>query len=177
MINAYTQNNEKLSIYDVFKKFGIDMNMFMRLPKDLGFSWNINDFIDMVKKNPSAYAIAYEQDGRLIINILNTSVFRNLISKTFININNFPTVDNNNKIYLFLDFNVPVNNNRSMLAMTYRKDTYGSISLSKMFDIFGTDSTKDKYLSQIGITEDMFVNVKLLTHQYFSISILMRMMR
>ena len=38
MINPYSQGNEKLSIYNVFDKFGIKMSLFMRLPKDLGLS-------------------------------------------------------------------------------------------------------------------------------------------
>ena len=51
MIDAYSQGNEKLSIYNVFDKFGIKMSLFMRLPKDLGFKWNITDILEMVKNH------------------------------------------------------------------------------------------------------------------------------
>ena len=83
MISPYSQGNERLSIYNVFDKFGIKMSMFMRLPKDLGFKWNVTDILEMVKKNPESYAVAYENDGRLVLNILNTRAFQDFVQKTF----------------------------------------------------------------------------------------------
>lgn len=158
MINPYSQGNEKLSIYNVFDKFGIKMSLFMRLPKDLGFKWNITDILGMVKKKPESYAVAYENDGRLVLNILNTRAFQDFVQKTFIKAGNFNGVDNNNKIYLFMDFNLPINNDKSLIAMQYRKDQYGTLSLVKMQDIFGADITKDGYFSKIGMSTDDFLN-------------------
>ena len=158
MISPYSQGNEKLSIYNVFDKFGIKMSMFMRLPKDLGFKWNIADILEMVKKKPESYAVAYENDGRLVLNILNTRAFQDFVQKTFIKSGNFNGVDNNNKIYLFMDFNLPINNDKSLIAMQYRKDQYGTLSLARMQDIFGADITKDGYFSKIGMSTDDFLN-------------------
>lgn len=158
MISPYTQNNEKLSIYNVFDNFGIKMSTFMRLPKELGFKWNIADIIEMAKKKPESYAIAYEGNGRLVLNILNTRAFQDFVAKTFIKANNFSGVDNNNKIYLFMDFNLPINNDKSLIAMQYRKDSYGTLSLIKMQDIFGADITKEGYFSKIGMSSDDFLN-------------------
>lgn len=158
MINPYMQGNESLSIYNVFDKFGIKMSTFMRLPKELGFSWNITDIIARVKKCPESFAIAYEGDGRLIINVLNSRAFDDFVKKTFIRSNSFNAIDNNNKTYLFMDFNLPINNERSLIAMQYHKDMYGSLSLYRMYDIFGADISKEGYLSKIGISTDAYLN-------------------
>lgn len=158
MLTPFTQGDERLSIYNVFDKFGIKMSTFMRLPKDMGFKWNITSILDMVKKAPESYAVAYDGNGRLIVNFLNTQAFKNFIQKTFIKSSDFSNIDNNNKIYLFMDFNLPINNDKSLVAMQYRKDSYGVLSLVKMEDIFGADITKDGYLSKVGITSDDFLN-------------------
>ena len=158
MISPYTQGNEKLSIYNVFDNFGIKMSMFMRLPKDLGFKWNITDILEMAKKKPESYAVAYESNGRLVLNILNTRAFQEFVQKTFIKTGGFNGVDNNNKIYLFMDFNLPINNDKSLIAMQYRKDQYGTLSLIRMQDIFGADITKEGYFSKIGMSTDDFLN-------------------
>lgn len=158
MINGYTQGKERLNIYNVFDKFGIKMNLFMRLPNDLGFKWNIVDMLTAIKKKPEAYAIAYEGNGRLVINILNIKYFRELVNKTFIKVDRFNVIDNNNKIYLFMDFNLPISNDRSLIAMQYRKDQYGTLSLTEMQDIFGAEIINEDYFSKIGIPVDRFLN-------------------
>jgi len=59
---------------------------------------------------------------------------------------------------LFMDFNLPINNEKSLIAMQYRKDTYGTLSLVRMHDIFGADITKEGYLAKVGMSSDDFLN-------------------
>lgn len=158
MISPFTQGNESLSIYNIFDKFGIKMSMFMHLPKDLGFKWNIAYILDMVKKKPESYAVAYQNDGRLIINCLSNQAFKEFVQKTFIKTGHFHAVDSRNKTYLLMDFNLPIDNDKSLVAIQYYEDSYGSLNLSKMVDIFGADITKEGYLSKIGLSSDDFLN-------------------
>ena len=158
MINPFTQGNESLSIYNIFDKFGIKMSMFMHLPKDLGFKWNIAYILDMVKRKPESYAVAYQNDGRLIINCLSNQAFKEFVQKTFIKTGHFHAVDSRNKTYLMMDFNLPIDNDKSLVAIQYYEDAYGSLNLGKMVDIFGADITKEGYLSKIGLSSDDFLN-------------------
>lgn len=158
MMQPYPQGDEKLSIYDVLNNFGIKMSTFMRLPKELGFKWDLQYMLNMVKSKPESFAIAYENDNRLIINVLDTIAFRDFVSRTFIKPNFFNPIDKRNKIYLFMDFNMPIDNDRSLIAIQFQKDDYGMLSLGKMIDIFGNDITNNGYLKKLGIKDEEFIN-------------------
>lgn len=171
MIHPYEQNDERLSIYDVLNKFNIPMSTFMRLPKNLGFNWNISEIIDMAKAKPEDMAIAYDGNGRLVVNFLSTRAFRDFVSKTFIDGRKYSEINQSTKIYLLMDFNLPIDNDKSLVAMQFHKDEYGIMSLNKMQDIFGADITKDNYLEKIGMTFDDFLNREaidplILLHKY-----------
>jgi hypothetical protein len=157
MMGDFKQGNEVYSINKLLGKIGVKASRFMRLPSNVGFNWAIASVIEMVKKNPSQYAIAFEKDGRLILNILNKSGFDKLVCHTFIKSGNF-CVDNNNKLYLFMDFNLQYNDDMSMIAMQYRKDQYGTLSLIRANETFGADLTKQGYLSKLGIATDEYLN-------------------
>jgi len=62
------------------------------------------------------------------------------------------------KCYVLFDFNLPENNDKSIIAIYYRKDNYKIDTLNQMFDAFGTNIIDDKYLSKIGITTDNYLN-------------------
>ena len=167
----WKQGDEELNIYDVFKKFGIDMSMFIRLPEDLGFKWDIDYIMDMISKNKESYAIAYNNDGRIIVNVLNHTSFREFTKKTFIHSDEFGHVNENNKIYLLMDFNLPIKQDKSLIAISIVKDAYGTNSLAKMRTILGSDITKDNYLSSIGISIEDFsgkevIDPSILLHKY-----------
>ena len=153
----FEQGKEKLDIRDVFKKLGVTTKTFLRLPKDMGFDWNIKYFLDLVKGRPESFAIAYQNDNRLVVNFLNFQAFRDVISKTFINPNQYSS-DPNHKLYLVLDFNLPIDNDKSIIAIQYLKDRYGDMSLYKISDIFGADLGNEGYLSEIGLKVDDFLN-------------------
>ena len=157
MMCNFTQGTENLNIHKLLANIGVKVSKFMRLPKNVGFKWAIDSIVELVKKNPSYYAIAYEKDGRLILNILNRSGFDTLVTHTFIKPNNF-IVDGNNKLYLFMDFNLNYNDDMSMIAFQYRKDQYGTLSLTRATETFGTDMTKEGYLSKLGISTDAYLN-------------------
>ena len=168
---GFTQDDETLSIHDVLKKFNVPMSTFMRLPKNMGFNWNIVDILEMVDKHPDDYSIAYNGNGRLVVNFLSLTAFQNFVSKTYISRRDYASINKNNKIYLLMDFNLPIDNDKSLVAMEFRKDEYGSYSLNKMQDIFGNNISSENYLSKIGMKFEDFLDCEaispsVLLHKY-----------
>lgn len=157
MMNDFKQGNEILNIHKLLAKIGVKTSKFIRLPNDIGFKWDMKSVLEMVKKNSQNYAIAYEGDNKLILNILNNQAFAKLCNHTFIRNSNF-SVNDKSKIYIFMDFDIPFNEDNSMVAMQYCKDIYGAQSLGRMIETFGKDLTKENYLSKIGIDESKFLN-------------------
>jgi len=157
MRNGYTQGNERLSINQALEKAGVKMSVFLRLNALTNYEWNFESIVNFIKKHTADYAIAYEKEGRMIINILNTQAFRTFCGHTLVN-NSGYSVDTNNKIYVFIDTNLRYNDDKSLIAMSYQKDQYGTLSLKKMTDPFNTDITKEGYLSKVGITTDCYLN-------------------
>ena len=157
MMGGYNQNGEVMDIRQALDKAGCKMSLFLRLNALTHYKWELESILEFVKNKPNDFAVAYEKDGRLIINVLNSQGVKTLINHTLINNGNF-SVDNNNKVYVFIDTNLKYNDERSLIAMHYQKDQYGTLSLKKMFDPFNTDITKDGYLSKVGITTDNYLN-------------------
>ena len=157
MKSGYNQNGERLSINQVLEKAGCKMSLFLRLNPLTTYKWEIESILKLVKDRPNDFAIAYEKDGRLIINVLNSTATRTIFGHTLI-ANNCFGVDTNNKVYVFIDTNLKVNDEKALIAMHYQKDQYGSLSLKKMADPYNTDITKNGYLSKVGITSDDYLN-------------------
>ena len=157
MMSDFKQGNETLSIHKLLAKIGVKTSKFIRLPREIGFKWDIKSVVEMVKKNPQNYAIAFEGNNKLVLNILNISALSNLVGHTFIKYGNY-AVNDKNKVYLFMDFDLPFNEDNSMIAIQYSKDMYGTQSLVRMTETFGKDLTKEGYLNKIGIDTEKFLN-------------------
>jgi len=158
MTSGYTQGNgERMSINQALENAGCKMNIFLRLNPLTNYKWDMESILQFIKARPSDFAIAFEKDGRLIVNVLTTAGTKSLFGHTLISNGNF-IVDNNNKVYVLVDTNLKVNDDKSIIAMQYQKDQYGTLSLRRMSDPYNTDITKNGYLSKVGITTDTFIN-------------------
>ena len=157
MKDGFTQNGETLNIKQALDRAGCNMSLFLRLRPLVNYGWDMDSILKLVKSNPEHYAIAYEKDGRMIINILQRGGVEKLISHTLIGNRGSITIDNNNKLYVYLDTNLDCNNDRSLIVMRYEKDQYGSLSLKNMFDPYNNDIRETKFLSSIGITSDDYL--------------------
>ncbi len=157
MKSGYSQGSERLSINQVLEKAGCKMSLFLRLNPLVNYKWDYESIVKFIKSHTNDFAIAFEKDGRLIVNVLNSQATRTLFGHTLINNGNY-VVDNNNKVYVLIDTNLKVNDDKSLIAMAYQKDQYGTLSLKRMSDPFNTEITKNGYLSTIGITTDNYLN-------------------
>ena len=157
MINDFSNGRETLNINTALAKVGAKMSTFIHLDKSAEFKWDIQSMLEFVKKNPNNYAIAYEKDNRYVINCLSHEGLRKSAGHTMVRLNDNP-VDQNNKVYVILDMNLPVNDDKAVIVMRYQKDQYGDVTLRSSRDLFNADLINGKYLNEIGLSPNDFLN-------------------
>ena len=169
---AWDNGKEKLTVHDVLTAFGVKKGTFIRLPENNEFNWDTISILEFIKNNPDKYAIAFEKDKRYVINCLTSDGVSKLVGHTMINAYNFG-VHPDTKIYVLLDTNLPVNDEKAVVAMRFVKDSYGSLSIVDGRDLFNTDilATYSSYLDEIGISRNDFLNCEaidpsILLHKY-----------
>jgi hypothetical protein len=165
-INYHGKN---VNIQQALVNAGVGLGMFLRLKANNNFKWNAEDLIKFAKKHDNDMAIAYNKDNRIIINALTQNGLSMLCGHTFIKVNNMP-IDNNAKCYVVFDFNLTNNDDKGIISVYYKKDTYKIDTLNQVWDAYGTNIKDDKYLAKIGIrTEDYLnreaVNPSILLHK------------
>lgn len=168
IVNAHsTKNNNMLgdgisykgsrvNIHKALQMAGVTNSVFMSLKK-LKFSWNEEALLSLIADNENDIAISVHDNHRIIVNALTHRGLTLLIGHTLINASNI-RVDERNKVYVFFDFNLTSNDDRSVVVMSYTKDKYNIDSLLSMHDAYNVNITKDGYLETVGITTDMYLN-------------------
>ena len=157
MLQDLSNGRETLNINTALAAVGAKMSTFVRLDKSSEFKWDVHSMLEFVQKNPSLFAVAYDKDNRYVLNCLSHDGLRKLAGHTMVRINNIP-VDNNNKVYVILDMNLPVNDDKAVIVMRYQKDQYGDVTLKESRDLFNGDLMDGKYLNQIGLSPNEFLN-------------------
>ena len=157
MLQDLSNGRETLNINTALAAVGAKMSTFVRLDKSSEFKWDVHSMLEFVQKNPSLFAVAYDKDSRYVLNCLSHDGLRKLAGHTMVRINNIP-VDNNNKVYVILDMNLPVNDDKAVIVMRYQKDQYGDVTLKESRDLFNGDLMDGKYLNQIGLSPNEFLN-------------------
>ena len=158
-----------VNIQQALSQAGVGLGLFMKLKKTNNYKWDINSFLDFVKKRTNDMAIAYNKDGRVMVNVLNNTALSLLCGHTFIKCGGMP-VDNNAKCYVLYDFNLKEGDDKSIVAVYYKKDTYKIDTLNQVWDAYGSNLKDYKYLAGVGIqTEDYLnreaVNPNILLHK------------
>lgn len=157
MLQDLSNGRETLNINTALAAVGAKMSTFVRLDKASEFKWDVQSMLEFVQKNPSLFAVAYDKDNRYVLNCLSHEGLKKLAGHTMVRINNIP-VDNNNKVYVILDMNLPVNDDKAVIVMRYQKDQYGDITLKESRDLFNADLMDGRYLAQIGLSPNEFLN-------------------
>ena len=169
---AWDNGKEKLTVHDALDRFGVKKGTFIRLPQNSEFNWDVESILEFIKKNPENYAIAMEKNNRYIINCLTNDGVSKLVGHTMINANMF-RVNSNTKIYVLVDMNLPMNDDKAIIVMRFVKDSYGSLSRVDGRDLFNADmmASYSIYLEKIGISRNDFLNCEaidpsILLHKY-----------
>ena len=162
-------HGKNVNIQQALVNAGVGLGMFLKLKKQNNYAWNAEDIVKFAKKHDNDMAVAYNKDNRVIINALTQNGLTMLCGHTFIKSGNMP-IDNNSKCYIVFDFNMNSNDDKGIIAIYYKKDTYKIDTLNQVWDAYGTNIKDDKYLAKIGIrTEDYLnreaVNPSILLHK------------
>jgi hypothetical protein len=157
MIQDLSNGRETLNINTALAKVGAKMSTFIHLDKAAEYKWAIESMLEFVKKNPGLFAVAYEKDNRYVLNCLSHEGLTKLAGHTMVRLSNIP-VNQENKVYVILDMNLPVNDDKAVIVMRYVKDQYGDVSLRESRDLFNADLMDGKYLNSIGISPNDFLN-------------------
>ena len=155
MLSGYVQGHEKIGIKDIFSNIGVDTSFFMRLKSDPKFEWSVKGLLEVCNAHKECFAVSYESNNRVIVNVINTDYIDKLIGHTFIKIGN---VGRNGKIYILFDFSKKPSESKSIVMTYYASDPYGSYSPLNTYDAFSINISEDKYFEKIGIKESDFLN-------------------
>lgn len=170
MINEFVNGNERLSFKGILEKIGANMSIFMRLRGNFPFEWDVVPVIEELAKYPEDYAIALEKDDILVVNVMSQNALRRLVGHTYIDVNDI-YANSFNKIYVVLDFTKKVNTDKSIVCLSYRKDQYGDLSLSRITDIFNNALDKENYFKSVKLSQDEYIDrenidPRILLHKY-----------
>jgi len=157
MNTGINYHGKHVNIQQALSQAGVGLGTFLKLRKTSNYKWNEDDVIKFVKNHEKEMAIAYNKDGIVIINVFNNNGLSALCSHTFIKCGQMP-IDNQAKCYVLFDFNMKENDDKSIIAIYYKKDTYKIDTLNQMWDAYGTNLKDSKYLSSIGIATDTYLN-------------------
>ena len=157
MNGGISYHGKNVNIQKVLLDDGINLGLFLKLKKNSKFGWSFEDFCKYAETHKNLMAIAYSKDNRVIVNVLTNEGFANLVSHSFIKHASMP-IDSNHKCYVLLDFNLKENDDKSIVAVYYAKDTYKIDTLNQVWDAYGTNLKDEQYLTKIGIMTDEYMN-------------------
>ena len=157
MNNGINYHGKNTNIQQTLSMAGISLGTFLSLRKNNKFKWDEDAFVEYVKNRTNDYSIAYHKDHRIIINIFTNQALLNICEHTYIKSNNMP-IDKSSKCYALLDFNKSDNDDKSIVAIYYKKDSYNIDTLNQVWDAYGTSLKDYKYLNSIGIPTEAYLN-------------------
>lgn len=163
-------HGKRVNIRNILANNNIDMGIFMKINPNKYYKWDIDSLVELAKKNPSDFNIVFNENNRVIINVLTNSGLKILCGHTFIKTDNKP-ISADAKCYVLFDFNLNDDNDKHIINLYYKKDKYKIDTLESVEDVFGTDMKDSKYLPSIGIRSDLYldredVNPSILLHKY-----------
>ena len=157
MLDDFTsQSGEVLNIHSALSKIGANPNSFVIARKNKEFLWSLISMLMYINKNSSNITLLFEKDNRVIIEVSSNAWLSKIINHTMIN-EVWLDINEHTKTFIMLDFNLPYNDANAIIAMTYSKDKYGTLSNRKMYNLCGKDITNSNYLESIGIHKDDYI--------------------
>ena len=145
----------KMRIKDIIRAAEIPMDCFVRL-NGVPFEWSYYGVTNHLTKN-SFGKIVWSKDNRLCVEIDNEESFYGMFSNTMVNYYNLYVSIPNTLIYGFIDTNVNPNNEKCMVIITIRKDSFGVSEFRSAFDAFGHSFNFFDYAKTIGFDLDGFI--------------------
>ena len=169
----FEQGDEAMDIKDVFAKFNIPMSIFKRLPF-IKFEWDKNFFLNMAEENPD-FSIVYNKDGKMVLRLEDArkSIGTLIVNNFFINYCDNDYYENRGTfdVYLYLNFNLDVKDDKAFYLVKYTGDKYGTTSFCNCVNLYQEAISKEDALKNIEINESDFteqgkLSPSILLHKY-----------
>lgn len=160
MMSSYSQGNETYSIHSLLEKYHIPFEVFMRLPRNLGYEWKEKYFLTLAKNNKKSIKVLYDKDSILILEIDENILSSDLLSKTFINRSQFTPSPNKRRCIAVLNFNVSKTANDAIVLLSVTKDSYNQEDITYAENIYGQKIVDENNANnQTNIEDVIHVNI------------------
>ena len=157
--SGFTIDGVRTNINDVLSKNSVPKSAFIRLKTLKNFNWNAESLLKFLNDNynKDCVTVSVNENNRVVLNVSSIHCLERILNHTLINLNNF-ALNQNTKLYAVFDFNLDVNNEKSILVLYYVKDEYKIDTFSSCFDGYGGRIDNLNYFETIGLSTSKFIN-------------------
>lgn len=148
-------NDEYWNIDKILSSLNIDKSVYISLKKLQQYDWNKESFIRRMAFL-SGVEVKEVGDGRLIVPIKSSSIFKVIFEHTLI-CDVMP--DDSHELFAVLDFSKDVKDGDSIILVVFRKDRYGTHSFESMIDAYHVASRDFKDMEKRNLTTETFIDL------------------
>ena len=155
LMGDITYKNTRVNIHKALQCLHIGHQIYLQLDALTNFDWTIQSVSNYISKRVDAQ-IVYTANDVLVVRIDHIEALKSLLGYTRINLNNCK-INNNTKIYVVMNLNVPYNDGNALALCTYQKDLYGVESFKDCYDAYGSKNDEG-FLTKLGVNNKEFLS-------------------
>lgn len=149
-------NGKRMNVHQVLKENGVRPSVYLELKPMKNYAWTLESALKFIEAHGDLFAISMNEDNRIIVRCMSRQAMQSLCDHSLINPGNI-SCGTNDKNYVMLDFNLPREEEKSLIVMNYIKDRYNSYSLGNMWDAYNASIKNEGYLNIIGIPTEKYL--------------------
>lgn len=149
-------DGKRASINSVLSNNNIPKNVFIRLKKLCNFKWDMDAFVEWTNKNKRDIEICIVENNRVVVKVNNNIGLEHILSHTLIDYNRI-SVNDKHKNFIIMDFNLDYNDDKSIIEMSFAKDSYDLDSLATIVDAYNGNMHDSNYLNKINMPINKFL--------------------
>lgn len=150
-------DGKSVNIHKALQDAKIPSSVYIHLKDLKNYKWDVEAFLKFVEKNKKNIAISVAENNRFVVRVLTNDAFNGIIDHSLIDYRNY-SINNNTKTYVFLDFNLKKDDDKSLMVIHYSKDQYNFDTLNSVKNAYNVECKKENHLANLGITTDMYLN-------------------
>ena len=157
MGDGVSYNGKRVNIHKALEDAKVPSSVYIHLKDLKQYKWDVEAFLKFVENNKHDLAISVAENNRFIVRALTNEGLAKVIDHSLMDYRQF-SIHKDVKSYILLDFNLPKDDENSLMLIHYTKDKYNFDTLTSMKNAYNIDKKNSKHLESIGITTDMFLN-------------------
>lgn len=157
LMGSVNVDGKSVNIHKALQDAKIPSSVYIHLKDLKNYKWDVEAFLKFVEKNKKNIAISVAENNRFVVRVLTNDAFNGIIDHSLIDYRNY-SINNNTKTYVFLDFNLKKDDDKSLMVIHYSKDQYNFDTLNSVKNAYNVECKKENHLANLGITTDMYLN-------------------